>query len=116
MTILLETKIRKAKFVARSYRGYTIRVSPSGGKNCGGVGLQFTVENAKAVVPNVISFQLLLTRKDERWHMVGYYSPPSNKEGAMRRLAMEALDAAPEGSKPLLIGDLNAGLDFPRDR
>ena len=29
---------------------------------------------------------------------------------------MAALDAAPEGSKPLLIGDLNSDLDFPRDR
>ena len=37
---------------------------------------------------------------------------PSDKEGAARRLAMEALDAVPEGSKPLLISDLNADLDF----
>ena len=29
---------------------------------------------------------------------------------------MAALDAAPEGTKPLLIGDLNSDLDFPRDR
>ena len=29
---------------------------------------------------------------------------------------MEALDVAPKGPKPLLIGDLNANLDFPLDR
>ena len=29
---------------------------------------------------------------------------------------MEALDAAPKGSRPLLIGGLNTDLDFPRDR
>ena len=29
---------------------------------------------------------------------------------------MAALDAAPEGAKPLLIGDLNSDLDLPRDR
>ena len=46
----------------------------------------------------------------------GVTSPPSDKEGEARRLAMTALDGAPEGARPLLIGDLNADLDFPRDR
>ena len=27
-----------------------------------------------------------------------------------------ALEGAPKGSTPLVVGDLNAGLDFPRDR
>ena len=69
--VLQETKIAKANFAARNYRGYTIRVAPSSGKNCGGVGLvfketgHFTVENAKVVGPNVVSFQLL-TKEDER--------------------------------------------------
>ena len=58
----------------------------------------------------------MLTRKGERWHVVGCYSPPSDEEGEARRLAMAALNAAPEGSKPLLIGGLNSDLDFPRDR
>ena len=81
VAVLQETKIAKANFAARSYRGYTIQVSPSSGKNCGGVGLavretkRFTVENPKVVGPNVLSFQLL-TRKDERWHVVGCYFPP----------------------------------------
>ena len=45
---------------------------------------------------------------------MGCYFAPSDVEGNARRLAMEALDAAPAGSHPLLIGDLNANLDFPR--
>ena len=71
VAVLQETKIAKANFAARSYRGYTIRVSPSSGKNCGGVWLvfketeHFTVENAKVVGTNVMSFQLL-TKADER--------------------------------------------------
>ena len=58
----------------------------------------------------------MLTGKDERWHVIGCYFPPSDKGGEARRLAMAALDAAPEGAKPLSIGDLNSDLDFPRDR
>ena len=98
VAVLQETKIVKAKFAAWSYRGYTLRVPPSSGKNCGGIGLvvgeanRFTVESAKVVGPNVISFQLL-TRKDGRWHVVGCCFLPSDKEGAARRLTMEALDA-----------------------
>ena len=71
VAILQETKIPKANFAAWSYRGYTIRVSPPSGKNCGGVGLmvretkRFTVENGKAEGPNILSFQML-TRKDKR--------------------------------------------------
>ena len=57
---------------------------------------RFTVENAKVVGPNVISFQSL-ARKEERWHVIGCHFPPSNKEGAARHLAMEALDAAARG-------------------
>ena len=66
----------QAKFAPRAYRGYTIRVSPSSGKNCRGVGLvyrknrRFSVENTKVVGPNVISFELVLY-KLERWYVVG---------------------------------------------
>ena len=98
VAVLQETKIPKGKFAAQSYRGYTIRMSPSSGKNCGGVELvvpetkRFTVESAKVVGSKVISFQLLM-RKDERWHVVrDVILSPSDKEGAARRLAMEALD------------------------
>ena len=121
VAVVQETKIAEATFAPRQYRGYTIRVTPSSGRNCGGVGLivreteHFTVENVKVKGPNVISFQLV-TGEEERWHIVGAYFPPSDKNGKARRLAMAALDDAPGGTKPLLIGDLNSDLDFPRDR
>ena len=41
VAILQETKIAKAKFAPRTHEGYTIRVAPSSGKNCGGVGLVY---------------------------------------------------------------------------
>ena len=115
-----ETKIAQAKFAPRAYRGYTIRVSPSSGKNCGGVGLvyrkskRFSVENAKVVGPNVISFEMVL-HKLEQWFVVGCYFPPSDKGGEAQRLALSALKNAPSGTHLLLIGDLNADLEYPRD-
>ena len=72
VAILQETKIAQARFAPRAYRGYTIRVSPSIGKHCGGVGLvyhrnkRFTVENAKVVGPNVILFEMVF-HELERW-------------------------------------------------
>ena len=86
VAILQETKIAKAKFAPRSYKGYTTRVAPSSGKNCGGVGLvyketsRFSVENAKVVGPNVVSFHLV-THEKERWYVVGCYFPPLTKRG-----------------------------------
>ena len=67
-------------------------MSPPNGKKCGGVGLvvretkRFTVENANVEWQNVLSFHML-TGKDERWHVVGCYLPPSDKAGEARRTA-----------------------------
>ena len=75
----------------------------------------FSVENVKVRGPNVISFQMV-TGEEERWHIVGVYFPPSDKEGKARRLAMAALNDAPDGAKPIMLGDMNFDLDFPRTR
>ena len=121
VAVVQETKIVDATFAPRKYRGYTIRVTPPIGKNCGGVGLlvretdHFVVENVAVKGPNVISFQLV-TGEEERWHVVGAYFPPSDRDGKVRRLAIAALDDAPSGTKPLLVGDLNSDLNFPRNR
>ena len=66
-------------------------------KNCGGV--EFVVRETNR----------FMTRKDDRWHVVGrgMLLPSSDKGGEARRLATAALDAASEGPKPLLIGVLN---------
>ena len=77
----------------------------------------FKVENEKAVGPNVISFELITgddKGEEERWYVVGCYLPPSDKEGEAQRRVLQALKEQPEGTKPLIIGDFNANLDFPR--
>ena len=42
--------------------------------------------------------------------------PPSDKEGEAQKLVMEALEGAPEGALPMVIGDINANLDSPWGR
>ena len=73
------------------------------------------------VGPNVISCELITGSGEgegdkTRWFLVGFYSPPSDKDGTTRRLVETALETRPEGTRPLTIGDWNANLDFPRDR
>ena len=68
----------------------------------------------------MISFELITgsgkKKGDEtRWYVVGGYSPPSDTEGEARRLMDIALDAAPKGSKTMVIGDLNANLEDPQN-
>ena len=119
--VLQETKIEQAKFASRRFKGFTIRVAPTSGRNCGGVALAirgnslFRVKNERIVGPNVISFDLVVA-ENERWFVVGCYLPPSDKGGKAQRLATAALEGAPAGSIPLIVGDLNSDLDFPRDR
>ena len=118
VAVLQETKIAKAKFAPRRAEGYTIRVAPTSGRNCGGVALAvrenslFRTENERIVGPNVISFEMVVAR-NERWFVVGCYLPPSDKGGEAQRLVTAALEGAPAGSLPLVIGDLNSDLDFP---
>ena len=59
VAVLQETKIAQAKFAPRRYKGFTIRVAPTSGQNCGGVALAvrenslFRTENERIVGPNV---------------------------------------------------------------
>ena len=62
----------------------------------------FEVEETKIVHANVLTFQLVVGAV--RFYVVGCYIPPSN-----------ALAQRPKGCKPLLIGDLNIDLEYPRD-
>ena len=86
VAVLQETKIAQAKFAPRRYKGFTIRVAPTSGQNCGGVALAvrenslFRVENERVVGPNVISFEMVVA-EDERWFVVGCYLPPSDTGG-----------------------------------
>ena len=71
---------------------------------------QFSVENAVVVGPNVISCELITGsgegEGDETWwFIVGFYSPPSDKEGTPRRLVETAVENRPKGTCPLSIGN-----------
>jgi hypothetical protein len=104
--------------------GYDIRTAASGIANCGGVALlvrendefSFTVKNEKVVGPNVISCGMVTGRGKKIWFIVGCYLPPSDKEGVTQRMVVGAIKCRPRGTCPIVIGDLNSNLDFPRDR
>ena len=83
VAVLQETKISQAKFAPRRFKGYTMRVAPTNGQNCGGVVLAVreipsSIENERIVGPNVISFEMVVA-KDKRRVVVGCYLPPSDK-------------------------------------
>jgi hypothetical protein len=73
------------------------------------------VENAKVVGTNVLSCELVLN-DDKRFFVVGCYLAPSDSLGRAQELVEQALWDKPEGTMPLVIGDLNANLDAPRSR
>ena len=94
-----------------------------GSEHCKGVALMvrendawdFTVENKKVVGNNVISFDMV-TGRHKRWFVVGCCIPPSDKDGTTQRMVAAAPEHRPLGTYPVVIGDLNSNLDFPRDR
>ena len=114
-------KIKDAKFATRKWAGYDILTASAGTAKCGGIALlvmendAFTIENEKVVCPNVISFEMV-TGRHKRWLVVGCYLPPSDKEGETQRMVIAALEDRPVGTCPIVVGDLNSDLDFPRDR
>ena len=54
--------------------------------------------------------------RHKRWFIVGCYLPPSDTEGVTQRMVIDAIENRPKGTCPVVIGDLNSDLDFPRDR
>ena len=78
----------------------------------------FTIENEKVRGPNIVTFDLVLGKgkRTERWFTVGGYIPPSERDGATGRQIEELVASRPAGSRPLILADLNANLDFPRNR
>ena len=83
VAVLQETKITGPVFVSRSFEGYSILAAAADSDRRGGVALSvretdyFTVENEKAVGPNIISFELVTGRRQiERWCVVGCYLLP----------------------------------------
>ena len=75
----------------------------------------FTIENERARGPNIILFELI-TGPEEQWFVVGCYLPLSDKRAEPRQHLEITLGLQPEGTRLLLLGNLNADLDFLQDR
>ena len=62
--------------------------------------------------PNVVSFTVILGWK--RWYIVREYVPPNDLPTVQR--ITQALSCGPDRVGKLLVGDLNACMDNPRDQ
>ena len=120
VAVVQEVKLKNPKFAPRTGFGYQIHTTAAGTGNCGGISLlvrengPFSVEEVKVWGENVLSFQLQVGEEEEdRWHCVGAYFPPSDKEGKAQRLMTAAVKAQPKGARLMVLGDLNADLDSP---
>ena len=108
VAVLQETKFTNTDFATRRWAGYDVLTAVTGSNNCGGIALlvkaderKFSVKNAGVVGPNAISCELITGSgkgegNETRWFLVGFYSPPSDKEGTMRRLVEKALETRPK--------------------
>ena len=70
------------------------------------------VEGVRNFGPNVVSFIIKLGRK--RWYGVRAYVQPNDLPTI--KLIRRALECRPKGMGKLLVGNLNACLENPRDQ
>lgn len=82
---------------------------------CTGRTHSINLRTKKIKGPNVITFELV-TDVTTRFFFVGFYIPPSERTGTTQRCIEDALESRLAGSIPMLIGNLNANLDFLQDR
>ena len=69
------------------------------------------VEDTASFVPNVVSF--LCTSGARLWYIVGAYMPPNDVPAV--HCAEQTLRAVSKGLEVILMGDLNAHLEDPRE-
>ena len=60
----------------------------------------------------MVSF--IITSRQKRWYSVGAYMPPNDLPTI--KLIRQALECGPKGMGNLLVGNLNACLENPRDQ
>ena len=114
--IFTETKLTGGIY-PRHGCGYNVTATEATSPHSGGIALFYRdsdywqVESIEKHGPNVISFVLVTGRK--RIPVVGAYVPPSDTDTL--GFIEQALDRFPGRGKPLLMGDLNANLLYPRD-
>jgi hypothetical protein len=118
LAVLTETKLVDDRH-HKSAAGYSIMCSKAVSGHQGGVALMWKENDPKFEVesvlfnngPNIVTFQL--TTGDERFYVIGIYVPPNCNKGVDD--LRSAWEACPQGCKPLVLGDLNINLGFPRD-
>ena len=78
----------------------------------------FQLENEKVQGPSLITFELVVGEGDltERWFVVGAYVAPSDRDGSIARRIEELIALRPKDLQALILANLNADLDCPRDR
>ena len=77
----------------------------------------FGVEEVEVWRHSVLSFQLQMEEeKEDRWHCVGGYLPLSDKAGEAQRLLTAAICTVPEGTRLMVLVNLNVDLDSPWGR
>jgi exonuclease III len=111
-----ETKLT-GDIYTRFSSGYSVIASNAPSAWSGGVAFfyrehdSFEVEEQKIWGPNVLSFQMVTGR--DRYFVVGAYISPTDLT------ALADVDKAwkqcPKGCKPMLLGDLNINLEYPRN-
>ena len=117
-----ESKFAEKHHATKRYGPYNILTAPTQRTNCGGVSLfhreskLYSLENAKVRGPNIITFELQVSKV--RYYVIGCYFPPS-ESGADRATTFAAVERlmqqTPKDSILMVLGDLNANLDEPRN-
>jgi len=130
IAVVQETKFTEEEimYAPKCYRGYRIRTAPRCTDSpSGGVSLlyredkrktPYRVENDRAAAPNIITFELV-TGDKERWFVVGCYIPPCERGeggGETTKKVEQMIKDRPKDTLPLVLGDLNANLEYPRGR
>ena len=116
IAIIQETKLTGCIYT-RFSSGYTVVATDAPSAHQGGIALCvrendiFEVEETKIWHPNVLSFELV-TGVD-RYFVVGCYIPPDDLVPLDH--IKTAWKECPKGCKPLLVGDMNIDLEYPRD-
>ena len=116
--VLQETKIVNEKYT-KAAAGYTIMCSKAVSTRQGGVGLLWKNGDSRFEVksfafkngPNIVTFQVVTGNR--QYYVGGVYIPPNCHLGVDEIRA--AMEACPLGCTPIVMGDLNANIGFPRD-
>ena len=109
--VMQETKITDGVYT-RALAGYRVVATDEPSRHRGGValfyreGAGFAVEEVMPYGPNVISFEVVTSRR--RWYIIGCYLAPDDARTIER--VVTAMGDQPRGTALIVAGDLNTDL------